>query len=88
MTQVEHQLRYKELEHGFRRKTIRRMREITDIIPVTVLLADMGLNYNTITRRLLDPGTFTMNNVKKLAALAGVEPSLIFDIIVEEIDRK
>lgn len=53
------------------------MRDLQRIVPITELCIDMKLNYNTLSKRLLDPSRFTVMDIKRLAKLTGVDPTLL-----------
>lgn len=72
------------LENG----SLESIRDIQKIVPITVLTQDMQLNYNTLSKRLLDPSRFTLLDVHRLAGLIGVDPSELFKKIVKEIRGK
>lgn len=63
------------------------IRSIQEIIPITVLTQDMRINYNTLSKRLLDPAQFTMEDVNKMAHLIGVDSTILFRKIEKEVNR-
>jgi hypothetical protein len=72
------------LENG----NLESIRDIQKIVPITVLTQDMQLNYNTLSKRLLDPSRFTLLDINRLAGLIGVDSSELFKKIVKEIRGK
>ncbi|HTJ10600.1 MAG TPA: hypothetical protein VL547_01180 [Dinghuibacter sp.] len=63
------------------------IRSIQDIIPITVLTQDMRINYNTLSKRLLDPAQFTMEDINRLSRLIGVDSTMLFRKIEREVRR-
>ena len=69
------------LENG----KVQSIREIQEYVPITVLTIDMQLNYNTLSKRLLDPGKLTIGDVNRLASLVGVDSVMLFRQIEKDI---
>jgi len=67
---------------------VQSIREIQEYVPITVLTVDMQLNYNTLSKRLLDPGKLTIGDVNKLAALVGVDSVTLFRHIEKDIHKR
>ncbi|TDW97151.1 hypothetical protein [Dinghuibacter silviterrae] len=84
MKQTNH---YRLLKTALDNGTLGPIRNITRIVPVTVLTRDMRLNYNTTSKRLLDPGKLTATDILRLSKLAGVTPADVLKLIVQEITR-
>lgn len=76
---------YAILKAAWESGSLETLRDIQQIVPITVLTEDMKLNYNTLSKRLLDPARFTVRDVYRLAALIGLEPSAIFNRILQEV---
>jgi hypothetical protein len=55
------------------------MRDLQGIVPITVLCKDMKLNYNTLSKRLLDPSRFTVMDINRLSKLTGVDPTILLN---------
>jgi hypothetical protein len=68
--------------------TIQSINDIQDIVPITILTVDMCLNYNTLSKRLLDPGKFTVADIHRLSVLTAIDASELFRKIVKEIRIK
>ena len=68
--------------------TLASIRDISLIVPITTLTRDMKLNYNTISKRILDPARFTVADIYRLAKLTGVGPDRWLDQIGREIDKR
>jgi hypothetical protein len=76
---------YQTLKAALEDGTIESIREIQHIVPITTLTQDMKLNYNTLSKRLLDPARFTMGDVHRLSLLIGIDAAELFNKIVKEI---
>jgi hypothetical protein len=62
-----------------------RIADIKKLIPITSLATEMNINYNTLCKRLLDPRTFTTEDVFNLAKLLQMDPTILFDVIIREM---
>lgn len=49
------------------------IKEIPEIIPITLLCKDMRLNYSTLSKRILDPNGFTIKDIKSFSRLLNLE---------------
>lgn len=79
---------YTVLKAALENGSLESIRDIQQIVPITVLTQDMQLNYNTLSKRLLDPSRFTMSDIHRLAGLIGIDSSELFRKIVKEIRGK
>lgn len=76
---------YSVLKAAIENGTLESIRDIQDIVPITILTQDMRINYNTLSKRLLDPAQFTMSDIHRLAALTGMDSAELFKRVVKEI---
>ncbi|TDW99733.1 hypothetical protein [Dinghuibacter silviterrae] len=79
---------YRILRAAFEGDELRRVRDIPHIVPVTILTRDMGLNYNTLSKRLLDPSRFTAADILRLSGLVGVKPIDVLMLIIRDVERR
>ncbi len=63
-------------------------RDIQRFVPITVLTKDMQLNYNTLSKRLLDPSQFTVGDVYMLSILLRMSPAVLYTWIEKQVDPK
>ena len=54
---------------------------LSEFLPVVEFSRLMGLNYNTICKRLLDPQRFTVRDISQLAEILGISRSAVFAAI-------
>ncbi|TDX02198.1 hypothetical protein [Dinghuibacter silviterrae] len=78
---------YRVLKTALDNGTLGPIRNITRFVPVTVLTKDMRLNYNTVSKRLLDPGRLTAIDIMRLSKLVGVEPAAMFILVIREVGK-
>ena len=78
---------YEVFKLAFQNGKVKLIREVQQYIPITVLCQDMLLNYNTLSKRLLDPGRLTLSDVLKLAKLSDIEATELFSLTKKEILR-
>lgn len=76
---------YQHLKTALENDTLESIREIQHIVPITTLTQDMKLNYNTLSKRLLDPTRFTVGDVYRLSMLIGIDAPELFKKIAREI---
>jgi hypothetical protein len=79
---------YAILKAALESGTIEAIKDIQQIVPITVLTDDMELNYNTLSKRLLDPARFTVADISRLSTLVGVDPGEMFLRILKEVPKK
>jgi hypothetical protein len=60
-------------------------KEIFDVIPKTLVSKEMGMNYQTFTRKVAEPDLFTIRELIHLASLFDVRSEDIFARIMIEI---
>jgi hypothetical protein len=73
--------RYRRARQILRADPRFRVRNLCDLVPVTVLCDDLQLNYTTLVRRLADPALFTMKNIAALAKVFKMDRQEWFDIL-------
>jgi hypothetical protein len=69
---------YSVLKVALESGTLASVRDISNIVPITILTRDMRINYNTLSKRLLDPSRLTVADIERLAKLAKVPPENLF----------
>jgi hypothetical protein len=79
---------YSTLRTALKDGTLESIRDIQEIVPITVLTVDMRLNYNTLSKRLLDPSMFTMEDIHRLAFLIGIDSTELFKWLLKEVRAK
>ena len=58
--------------------SISTFKEIFEVIPKTLVSKDMGMNYQTFTRKVTDPELFTVREILFMANLFGVSSTDLF----------
>jgi hypothetical protein len=76
---------YTLLRAAIENGSLETIRDIQRFVPITVLTKDMLLNYNTLSKRLLDPAQFTVGDVYRLSILMGMDPSELYKKISREV---
>ncbi|TDW97152.1 hypothetical protein [Dinghuibacter silviterrae] len=71
--------RYKFVATVWRSGELTSLNDIFDIIPRSVVAADLGVNYERFTRKLLKPGGFYFREIERL--------SVLLDIPFEELSK-
>jgi hypothetical protein len=77
--------RYKAVKSLIESNSLKGIKEIFELIPLTVVRVDMRINYNTLRRRIQSPGLLTVDDINKLAKLIGVDPGLIIKLALMDL---
>jgi len=77
--------RYKAIKSLIESDSLKGLKDVFEILPLTVVRVDMGINYNTLRRRVLSPGLLTVDDIRKLSELIEVEPSLITNLALADL---
>jgi hypothetical protein len=81
---MERDRRYKTIAKLITTGQIDSFREIFDILPKTVVKADMHMHHNTFSRRLLHPESFTLKEMVRFASLIGVGYMALIELIYKQ----
>lgn len=76
---------YSVLKAAIENGTLESVRDIQLIVPITTLTQDMRLNYNTLSKRLLEPSRLTISDINRLATLIGIDSAELFRRILKEV---
>ncbi|TDX01228.1 hypothetical protein [Dinghuibacter silviterrae] len=79
---------YSLLKTAMENGTVEFVRDIPRVVPITQLTHDMRMNYNTLSKRLLDPSRLTLADLQRLATLLGVDSSELHRKVVRELKGK
>jgi hypothetical protein len=77
--------RYNAVKSMMEVNNISNFKEIFDIIPKTLVSKDMGMNYQTFTRKVEGPDQFTIRELISLSELFEVLPDALFRRILSDI---
>jgi hypothetical protein len=81
-------VRYTAVKHLVGVDTITNIKGVFDYIPKTVVSKDLGMNYQTFTRKVEDPRLFTVQEILTMAELLGVPSEALFNLIVNSLIKK
>jgi hypothetical protein len=65
-----------------------RFTDIFDIIPKTIVVSDLHMNYHTFTRKVLDPERFTLKEIVKMAEMFAIGSQSLCEWIIVDIEEK
>jgi len=68
--------------------SISSFKEIFEIIPRTVVCQDMGMNYQTFTRKVALPDTFTLRELIFMSQLFDISAEDLFKRIIADLPPK
>lgn len=72
--------RYKAVKSLIESNSLKKLLDIFDIVGILVVRVELKMNYNTLQRRVTNPELLTLKDVKALAELFDVDPTLIFNL--------
>jgi hypothetical protein len=81
-------VRYTAVKHLMGVDTITNIKGVFDYIPKTVVSKDLGMNYQTFTRKLEDPRLFTVQEILMMAELFGAPAEALFTLINNSLVKK
>lgn len=62
--------------------------ELYDIVPITTIRQDIGINYYKSRKRVENPGAYTIEECMKLAALIEVDYKIVMQIVAQDFLNK
>ncbi|RAJ87496.1 hypothetical protein CLV59_101247 [Chitinophaga dinghuensis] len=80
--------RYKVVKSFFEKDSIDQILNVFDVLPISTVAKDMGVNYSTLYRKIQNPRTFTIGDILDIAALIEIEPELLLKLIAKENKKK
>ncbi len=80
--------RYKTLKVMIETGNIPSLEEIFNIVPKTVVAADLGINYTRFLARVSKPAEFTLDELIRLAKLIEVDNKTFVNLILTDIENK
>jgi hypothetical protein len=75
---------YTRLKFAIKNGNIDSVRDFQRFVPITVLTKDMELNYNTLSKRLLDPAQFTIEDIYRLSILMKMNVAVLYTWISKQ----
>jgi hypothetical protein len=67
---------------------IHSLKIVFDIIPLSIVQKDMGVNYTTLHRRVYSGELLTMGDMMKMAELFEVDVTAIFKLVLFDLLNK
>ncbi len=80
--------RYKTLKVMIDTGNISALEDIFNIIPKTVVAADLGINYSRFLTRLTKPAEFTLDELMRLATFIEIDSKTIIHLVLADIEKK
>ncbi|PVD52222.1 hypothetical protein DC498_10895 [Terrimonas sp.] len=85
MAKEENETQYKVIRLMFQSFSIKRMKDIEKLYP-TMIAKALGINHSRYIQKLYRPDEFSIKHVIDLANLLDIEPQLIIDVILKELN--
>jgi hypothetical protein len=83
MATSEKKNQFRSIQSLFLQKSIKRMKDLEDLFP-TAVAKSLKINHSRYIQKLYKPDTFTIKQIKDLAALLELDPRLILDVILNQ----
>ncbi len=80
--------RYKTLKVMLETGNVHTLEEVFNIVPKTVVAADLGINYTRFLARLKKPGGFTLDELLRLAVLSEIDNKTLISLVIADIEKK
>lgn len=80
--------RLNSIRNGIEGGTITEWEQLFAIISETRMSIELEMAFNTLRKKVTDPGEFTINEIIRLAALIGVKYDVMADWIRDRIKAK
>ena len=77
--------RYNAIKSMIEDGSISSFKEIFEVIPKTLVSKDMGMNYQTFTRKVAEPDLFNFRELLFMANLFDVNPENLFKRIMSDL---
>lgn len=79
--------RYKAVKSLIESNSLKKLLDIFDIVGISVVRVELKMSYNTLQRRVTNPELLTLKDIKALADLFDVDPTLIFKLALAGTKR-
>lgn len=79
--------RYKAVKSLIESNSFKKLIDVFDIIPLSIVRIEMKMNYNTLSRRVNKPESLTVKDINALAVLFDVSADLIFSLAISGIKK-
>lgn len=80
--------RYKAIKAMLESESFRTFKEVFEIIPKSVVAADLGIHYNRFVSRINKPEEFSIKELIMFSELIGTNPSVLFNLAMKDIDSR
>ena len=80
--------RYKAIKAMLDTNSFKSFKEVFQIIPKSVVAADLGIQYNRFVKRINKPEDFSLNELIILSNLIEIKPSILIDLAMKDIEEK
>lgn len=77
--------RYRAIKSLIIGKNIVGLKDVFEILPMTIVRKDMKINYNTLSRRVDAGGTMTVRDILAMADLFEVDPADVFKLVLSDL---
>jgi hypothetical protein len=80
--------RYKAIKSLIETKRINGLKEVFEIIPLSVVRVDMKANYSTLRKRVYNGDTLTLKDFRLMGDLFEVDPTEVFRLAIMDVKNK
>jgi hypothetical protein len=80
--------RYNAIKSLIETKRINSLKEVFNIIPLSVVRVDMKANYSTLRKRVYNGDTLTLKDFRLMGELFEVDPTEVFRLAIFDVKNK
>lgn len=74
--------RYKAVKSLIETNSFKKLSDVFEIVPLSIVRIEMKMNYNTLQRRVNNTESLTVKDINALASLFEVSPNLILSLAI------
>ena len=80
--------RYKAIKAMLEADNFKSFKDLFEIIPRSVVAADLGIHYNRFVQRINNPEDFSLRELIILSGLIGTTPPVLFNLVMKDIESR
>lgn len=80
--------RYKAIKAMLEADNFKSFKDLFEIIPRSVVAADLGIHYNRFVQRINNPEDFSLREIIMFSGLIGTNPSALFNLALKDVELR
>lgn len=81
-------VKYQAVQSLISEQKVTHVTQIFEIVPISTVAKDLGMNYSTLYRKIRNTAAFTLGDIELMAALFSVKPVLIYILLRSSLSLK